>query len=254
MQGATDLSNPEEAYENTAEALAADFVKQRPLYINLLDDLGSTDFFVIDGDGLLLECLASPSIDLDHGGQMLHLIYIFEDFIHKMEGCLNARFGFVFFTEHAHIWQAQEDGFLSLARHTIQQHLRLTLQQKVLTCTSWDSQQWCSYVRKVRHSKLSEHWQLNVTTACSHGDVSHVSHGNLEVYLCLQEQPAFLLMSDASTAGQRVIPEQYRSKVTQLMQAFAIYSLSIRLPVALMADVRFQQVRTCSSTPVSAQP
>lgn len=50
-------------------------------------------------------------------------------------------------------------------------------------------------------------------------------------------------MSDASTAGHRVIPEQYRSKVTQLMHACAIYSLSIRLPVALMAEVRFQQVK-----------
>lgn len=58
----------------------------------------------------------------------------------------------------------------------------------------------------------------------------------------LQAQPAFLLMTDASTAGYRVIPEQSKSGIAQLMQAYFIYSLSIRLPVALMAEVRFQQV------------
>lgn len=156
MQGATGCANPEEAYQNTAEAMTADFVKQRPLYINLLDDLGSTDFFVVDGDCLLLECLASPSVDLSHGGQMLHLIYMIEEFLHNLQGCLNARFCFVFFEEHAHIWQAQEDGFLSLARHTMQQHLRLTLQLRVLTCPSWDSQGWTDFVKRVRYSKMSK--------------------------------------------------------------------------------------------------
>ena len=88
-----------------ADRLQTDFVKQRPLYINLLDDLGSVDSFIIDGDALLLECVANPHNDLRHGGQPLHLIYLIENFIYSLKHCLNARFSFVFFDNHASIWE-----------------------------------------------------------------------------------------------------------------------------------------------------
>ncbi len=56
------------------------FSRQRPLYLNLLDDLGSLDFFAVDGDSLILDCLSSPITDLHHGGQMLQLCYLVENF------------------------------------------------------------------------------------------------------------------------------------------------------------------------------
>ncbi|KAL3133315.1 putative ATP-dependent RNA helicase ddx60 [Trebouxia sp. C0009 RCD-2024] len=70
------------------------FLKQRPLYVNLLDDLGSGDFFVIDGDSLLLDALASLCRDACHGMQMLQLSYLVESFLDSLQkdtaGCPEA--------------------------------------------------------------------------------------------------------------------------------------------------------------------
>ncbi len=146
----TDKTESEESsYRAIADCLKEDFVKQRPLYINLLDDLGSTDFFVIDGDALLFECLTSPSIDLSHGGQPLHLFYLVEDFLHSLKACLNARFCFTFFQHHEGIWQGQDESFLLLARHILQQHLKSSLHQTVYTFPSWHSKAWLDFVNKV---------------------------------------------------------------------------------------------------------
>ena len=127
----------------------AAFVKQRPLYVNVLDDLGSSDYFVIDGDCLVLECLASPSIDLHHGGQMLHLTYLIEEFLDNLAACLNSCFRFVFFDRHAIIWSALEQDFFLLARRIVQQHLEFKLQQDVQYFPSWHSKAWHQYVKQV---------------------------------------------------------------------------------------------------------
>lgn len=126
------------------------FSRQRPLYLNLLDDLGSLDFFVVDGDSLILDCLSSPITDLRHGGQMLQLCYLVENFVNSLRNCMNARFCFVFFQEHERLWYGQQNSFLLLARAILQQHL-----QKVLKLTahtefiSWTSLDWLQFVQQV---------------------------------------------------------------------------------------------------------
>lgn len=127
-----------------ADRLQTDFVKQRPLYINLLDDLGSVDSFIIDGDALLLECVANPHNDLRHGGQPLYLIYLIEIFIYSLKNCLNACFSFVFFENHASIWEG--DAFLRLTRRTLQHHLKCLAHQSTHAFPSWHSEEWLKFV------------------------------------------------------------------------------------------------------------
>ena len=137
------------SYQSAAERVHTDFAKQRPLYINLLDDLGSNDFFVIDGDSLLLECLSSPRIDVRHGGQPLHLFYLVEHFLHSLKACLNSCFCFAFFQRHESFWQGQDQSFLLLARKLLVQHLRSNLQQAVHDFPSWQSPEWQDFVKEV---------------------------------------------------------------------------------------------------------
>lgn len=170
------------AYEGP-EAPAADdldvqaaFVKQRPLYINVLDDLGSGDCFVVDGDCLLLQCLASPSLDLNHGGQMLHLTYLIEDFLHSLKACLNSRFNFVFFEHHAAMWSAQEQDFLLMARHILQQHLEFNLQQDVKYFPSWHSDAWQEYVQQVTHGSGTMRQLCVTVTLCPENLTAEVAY------------------------------------------------------------------------------
>jgi len=126
------------------------FSRQRPLYLNLLDDLGSLDFFAVDGDSLILGCLSSPITDMHHGGQMLQLCYLVENFVNSLQNCLNARFCFVFFQEHESLWCGQQNFFLLLARAILQQHLQKVLNLTVHTeFISWTSLDWLQYVQQV---------------------------------------------------------------------------------------------------------
>ena len=54
-------------------------------------------------------------------------------------------------------------------------------------------------------------------------------------------------MSDMSTAGQNMFTQQHQAWITQMMQACAMHNLAIKLPVAYMAQLRFQQVSVSSS-------
>lgn len=126
------------------------FSRQRPLYLNLLDDLGSLDFFAVDGDSLILDCLSTPITDLHHGGQMLQLCYLVENFVNSLQNCLNARFCLVFFQEHKRLWYRQQNSFLLLARAILQQHLQKVLKLTVHTeFTSWTSLDWLQFVQQV---------------------------------------------------------------------------------------------------------
>ena len=154
--GSSSRAEPgDKSHKLAAGILNKEYVKQRPLYVNLLDDLGSVDCFVIDGDSLLLECLSSPRVDMRHGGQPLHLFYLVEDFLHSLQACLNSRFCFAFFGHHESFWQGGDQSFLLLVRHVLQQHLRSTLQQTVHDFPSWHSPQWKEFIKEVN-------WQLQL--------------------------------------------------------------------------------------------
>ena len=142
-----------------AERLHQAFLRQRPLYVNLLDDLGTCDFYVIDGDSLLFDCLGSCHSDATHGVQMLQLIYLVEKFLHGLQNCLNSRFCFVFFRKHNSFWQHAPS--YRLARCVLQAHLQQALGQTVHTAfDSWYSQKWLQYIKQV--------WK-NLIAECQHG-------------------------------------------------------------------------------------
>ena len=128
--------------------LSQAFLRQRPLYVNLLDDLGSSDFFVVQGDSLVLDCLSSSQIKHRHGGQMLHACYLVESFLHSLQNCLNARFCVVFFMEQQGLWQSSHP-FASLFHKVVKRHLHQRLKLTVHTFGGCASQDWLQYIWRV---------------------------------------------------------------------------------------------------------
>lgn len=65
-------------------------------------------------------------------------------------------------------------------------------------------------------------------------------------------------MSDSSTAGQKVFTQQRGPLIKRMMHACVLHNLAINMPVAFMAELRFQQVHSlgtkaeqmCSLQPV----
>lgn len=138
---------------SSSSILQRTFRPQRPSYVNLLDDLGAGDFFVIDGDALLLDSLSCVCRDARHGLQMLQLLYLVESFLDSLQSCLNSKFCFVFFQQQKTFWHQSPS--YSLARHVLQQHLKHALGQTVHTdFTCWDSQGWLQYVEQVASHHL----------------------------------------------------------------------------------------------------
>ena len=139
--------------KSSSSILQTSFRPQRPFYVNLLDDLGAGDFFVIDGDALLLDSLCCVCRDSRHGLQMLQLFYLVESFLDSLRNCLNSKFCFVFFKHHKKFWHQSPS--YSLARHVLQQHLKYALGQIVHTdFPSWHSQEWLQYVDQVAFSQV----------------------------------------------------------------------------------------------------
>lgn len=75
---------------------------QRPPYLNLLEDLGSTDCFLIDGVSLLLDHLSGfqQPQDWQHSCQTLPGIFQLERFVEALSACLNAKISSVLFKEY----------------------------------------------------------------------------------------------------------------------------------------------------------
>lgn len=61
----------------------------------------------------------------------------------------------------------------------------------------------------------------------------------------MQEQPAFLLVTDLASVSKEGILDSELGLIRQVMQACIMYSLSVRLPIAFMAELRIQQVTCC---------
>ena len=51
-------------------------------------------------------------------------------------------------------------------------------------------------------------------------------------------------MTDLSVVSQGALSEEHISSIREVQQAFAMYSLSVKLPIAFMAELRFRQVHT----------
>ena len=55
-------------------------------------------------------------------------------------------------------------------------------------------------------------------------------------------------MTDLSVVSQGALSEEHISSIREVQQALAMYSLSVKLPIAFMAELRFRQVRMTVTT------
>ena len=134
----------------SADLLTQVLARQRPPFSDLLDQLGAPDFFVIDGDSLLLDCLSRSSGNLQYGGQMSTLVFLLERFLHDLSACRGSTFEFVFSRRNDAWWRAFNQSFFSLARTVLQQHLRQVLRYTVhQDFDSWWSSDWLEFVQQV---------------------------------------------------------------------------------------------------------
>lgn len=141
--------------DEDCQKLTQILAKQRPPYVDVLDQLGSIDFFIIDGDSLLLDCLSSCRLDLRHGGQLSHLLFLVERFFNSLKNCQGSAFEVVFFKQNDLLWQAANQPHFSLARAVLQRHLKDTLKYDVhLEYDAWWSPDWLQ-TKQVEHATVS---------------------------------------------------------------------------------------------------
>ncbi|KAF2276452.1 DEAD/DEAH box helicase-like protein [Westerdykella ornata] len=101
--------------------------------VDVVGDYAGHELFLIEGDGLLLHCLADEHLDFYSGFQLLHATYAVESFL---QGLVNRRCNFhiAFFDQHRNscvpAWAKgiNKDKFL-LARSVIIRHLQVNLQR-----------------------------------------------------------------------------------------------------------------------------
>ena len=120
----------------------------------MLDDLGATDTFLIDGDCLLLELItASDRMDWDHGGQFLQLRARLEHFFQALAKANTAtlRFWVVWFDSNGAL---RQDAAAQLARALTTEWLPGALGIPTLRFPSWWSQDWLSWLAPTRPSLL----------------------------------------------------------------------------------------------------
>ncbi|KAK9809006.1 hypothetical protein WJX72_007797 [[Myrmecia] bisecta] len=87
-----------------ATAVADAYASLRPLYLSLLEDLGVSDWFVLDRDLLLLQLFSDPRLDPTQL-ETLQIVYLIDKFVKELQCCENARFKVVFFKCHEALWQ-----------------------------------------------------------------------------------------------------------------------------------------------------
>jgi hypothetical protein len=122
-------------------------------FADLLDDLGANDTFVIDGDSLLLELLASVRMDWSHGGQFLQLVAAAEKLVASINHANTAdlRFSVVFFEASAAV---QPDAAARMARLLLRRWLPERLHVPVLQFHSWWGDDWLAWLSEARPALL----------------------------------------------------------------------------------------------------
>eukprot|EP00961_Rhodomonas_salina_P033844 455174-Rhodomonas_salina.1 len=90
-------------------------------YADFLKDFGTSEPFLIDGDGVVAHAMSDPLLDWRHGGQLLHLTYLVETFLGKLRQA-GAVFEVFFFTGNSALFNHLSPS-LRLARDAIVKHL-----------------------------------------------------------------------------------------------------------------------------------
>ena len=94
-----------------------------------MNEFADAEMFLIDGDSLLMELALDKNLDWTYSGQLLHLVYLFERYLHlfvRKDGV----FQIVFFRDFDEVWKSRP--CIYLARKVIIQHLFANVNYKVL--------------------------------------------------------------------------------------------------------------------------
>ncbi|KAG9716925.1 hypothetical protein KCU59_g19180, partial [Aureobasidium melanogenum] len=67
--------------------------------VDLVGDFAGQELFAIEGDSLLLQCFENSLLDFEDGFQMLHGVYLVEDYLAQLQR-RNCRFHIAFFEAH----------------------------------------------------------------------------------------------------------------------------------------------------------
>ncbi|XP_072018236.1 probable ATP-dependent RNA helicase DDX60 [Amphiura filiformis] len=155
--GNNDIKSPEERVDNRKRKLINTvrrqcdklYVEAPRIDLNLMHDFTDSDLFTIDGDSILADIFAQYGLDLSHGGQLLHLVYLVELFLKDFQE-REGQFHIMFFTKAEALWHS--DPLKLLARRTIIQHLKLWTMSHNTTCQLIthiphpNSQEWKEYI------------------------------------------------------------------------------------------------------------
>jgi superfamily II RNA helicase len=101
---------------------------------DLISEVGGNEFFLIEGDSLLLDILKAPyrRIDCDHSGQFLQLLAAIEKFLQQIL-VAGGKFAIIFFDCNRSLWDPAVQCFRQLLIH----HLRNKTELAVYCLPSW---------------------------------------------------------------------------------------------------------------------
>ncbi|KAB8290208.1 hypothetical protein EYC80_011077 [Monilinia laxa] len=126
----------------------------RPMWIDLVGDYAGKELFLVEGDSLLRECFADERIDFQNGFQLLHAVYVVEQFLQNLVK-RHCNFHIAFFEENRQLCvppgvNSSHRGRYLFARTAIRQHLhhRLPLSHPdivVNTFPSLESEEFSNY-------------------------------------------------------------------------------------------------------------
>ncbi|XP_072018235.1 probable ATP-dependent RNA helicase DDX60 [Amphiura filiformis] len=117
-------------------------------HLNLMHDFTESDLFTIDGDSILADIFAQYGLDLSHGGQLLHLVYLVELFFKDFKE-REGQFHIVFFKETETIWH--HNALKLLARRIIIKHLAHNTNCHLVTHIPHPfSKEWKEYIDHYR--------------------------------------------------------------------------------------------------------
>ena len=97
--------------------------------LNLMNEFADAEIFLIDGDSLLMELSLEQNLDWTYSGQILHLVYLIERYLHLFV-CKGGVFQIVFFKDFENMWKLQP--CIYLARKIVMLHLLENVSYKVL--------------------------------------------------------------------------------------------------------------------------
>ena len=125
----TDVRKENTCRRNNIKDLEKFLTLLRPQMLNLMNEFADAEMFLIDGDSLLMELALDENLDWTYSGQLLHLVYLFERYLHlfvRKDGV----FEIVFFKNFDKVWKSQP--CIYLARKVIMRHLQANVCYKVL--------------------------------------------------------------------------------------------------------------------------